>query len=30
MRQAEAKVIEFCRSKSFSVAKLAEVITTLS
>jgi len=30
MRQAEAKVMEFCRSKSFSVAKLAEVIKTLS
>jgi len=30
MRQAEAKVIEFCRSQSFSVVKLAEVIKTMS
>src|SRR5579871_1121165 len=30
IQQAEAKVIEFCQSKSFSVAKLAEVIKTLT
>jgi 4-hydroxy-4-methyl-2-oxoglutarate aldolase len=30
MRQREQKVIEFCRSNSFSVAKLSELIKTLS
>jgi regulator of RNase E activity RraA len=30
MEQSEQKVIDFCRSNSFSVAKLAEVIKTLS
>ncbi len=29
MQQSEQKVIDFCRSSSFSVAKLAEVIKTL-
>lgn len=30
MRQSEQKVIDFCRSSSFSVAKLSEVIKTLT
>lgn len=30
MEQSEQKVIDFCRSSSFSVSKLAEVIKTLS
>jgi regulator of RNase E activity RraA len=29
MRRAEQKVIEFCRSSSFSIAKLSEVMKEL-
>jgi 4-hydroxy-4-methyl-2-oxoglutarate aldolase len=29
MREAETKVMDFCRSRSFSVAKLSEIIKTL-